>query len=323
LQIRAAQGTRPILRLLDYAPDQPDACSVRGGKGSRFVMDGLLVQGRGLIIQGPDLEAPDPTDDLCEVVLRHCTFVPGWNIDTDCHPKKPHEASLSLLGSRARLSVLRCILGPVRVEVSQTRQEPNEVRFVDSILDAMDPESPALHGGPLPFAHVRATFRACTVVGPVLAHTLELGENSLFLDPMQVARRQVGCLRYSYVAPGSRAPRRTLCQPETAVREAQAALAAAAAAQVPPSVPDPADLARALADQQLRLKPRFLDTAYGTPGYRQLALPCPDELFRGADDGGAMGAFHFLNEPQRMALLQRRLDDFTPAGLEAGLLIEP
>lgn len=355
LQIRAAQRTRPILRLLDYAPDQPDAFSLRGGKGSRFVLDGVMVQGRGLVIQGPDVneggppvrvassasplvlshavsgpspntasdaESSDPSDDLCQVEIRHCTLVPGWNIDHDCRPKHPHEASLAILNSRARLKVIRSILGPVRVEVSQTRQEPNEVDFFESILDGMDLDNPVLHGGPLPFAHVRATFRACTALGQVLVHALTLGENSLFLGAIQVARRQIGCLRYSYVAPGSRAPRRTRCQPETAIREAQAPLYTAAASHMPPGLPASADLARAKAEQELRLRPQILNTAYGTPGFGQLALPCPDELFRGADDGGSMGAFHFLNEPQRMEMLQRRLDAFTPAGLEAGLLIE-
>lgn len=323
LQIRAARGTRPILRLLDYAPDQPDAFSVQGGRGSRFVLDGLLVQGRGLVVQGPGQDAPDPTDDLCEVELRHCTLVPGWNLDPDCRPKKPHEASIALLGTRARLKVQRSILGPIRVEVSQVRQEPLEVCFEESILDAMDADNPVLHGGPLPFAYVTATFRACTVFGQVLAHAVALGENSLFLGTLQVARRQAGCLRYSYLPPESRAPRRTRCQPETAVREAQDAIRTAAAAALPPAEPDPAALARAQTETEMRLEPQVMDRFYGLPGYAQLALPCPDELFRGADDGGSLGAFHFLHEPQRMELLQRRLDAFTPAGMDAGLLFEP
>ena len=48
LQVRAAEGRRPTLRLLDYLASQADALSVSGGKSSRFTLDGLLVTGRGL-----------------------------------------------------------------------------------------------------------------------------------------------------------------------------------------------------------------------------------------------------------------------------------
>ena len=48
LQIRAAQRTRPVLRLLDYQASLPDALRIQGEKGSRFTLDGLTISGSGV-----------------------------------------------------------------------------------------------------------------------------------------------------------------------------------------------------------------------------------------------------------------------------------
>src|SRR5439155_3986942 len=99
LQIRAANRARPVLRLLDWGTDMPDALSVTMGAGSRFTMDGLLVTGRPLHVTGPELDAPgDSRAPICgsAVVIRHCTFVPGWGLDCDCQPTHPAEPSIEL-----------------------------------------------------------------------------------------------------------------------------------------------------------------------------------------------------------------------------------
>jgi hypothetical protein len=69
-----------------------------------------------------------------------------------------------------------------------------------------------------------------------------------------------------------------------------------------------------------RVRPRFSSVRYGTPTYCQLALDCAEEIARGADDESEMGAFHDLFQPQRTANLRARLDEYTPAGMEAGIL---
>jgi hypothetical protein len=43
----------------------------------------------------------------------------------------------------------------------------------------------------------------------------------------------------------------------------------------------------------------------------------------GADDEGEMGAWHFLQAPQRLRNLQLALDEYLRFGLEAGILIVP
>ena len=70
----------------------------------------------------------------------------------------------------------------------------------------------------------------------------------------------------------------------------------------------------------MRVEPQFNSTRYGTPTYCQLADACADEIRRGADDESEMGVFHDLYQPQRATNLRTRLDEYTPAGMEAGLI---
>ena len=135
LQLRAANGARPVLRLLDYMADQPDAFAVSGHAGSRFVLDGLLVAGRGIRITVP-ASAQSADDDLCEVVVRHCTLVPGWSLDCDCEPKRPGEPSIESLQSHATLRIEHSIVGPIEVGADATAVDPVDIRVSDSIVDA-------------------------------------------------------------------------------------------------------------------------------------------------------------------------------------------
>jgi hypothetical protein len=66
--------------------------------------------------------------------------------------------------------------------------------------------------------------------------------------------------------------------------------------------------------------PEFNSTRYGTPAYCQLANACACEIKRGADDESEMGVFHDLYQPQRAANLKARLDQFTPAAMDAGII---
>ena len=70
-----------------------------------------------------------------------------------------------------------------------------------------------------------------------------------------------------------------------------------------------------------RVTPRFNSVRYSTPAYCQLAATCADEIKRGADDESEMGVFHDLFQPQREANLRARLDEFTPAGTNAGIIL--
>ncbi len=235
VQLRAAPSTRPVLRLLDYRVDQPDPFRVSGGAAARFVLDGFLVTGRGIVVAGtgPAEDDPDGTDGeadareadrggLCDVTIRHCTLVPGWDLDCDCSPERPDEPSLTLSRTRARVVVEHSILGSVRVDADERGGDPPGLSISDSLLDATNPDGLALASADGRIAFVALRVARCTVVGEVLAHAIDLAENTIFTSRVCVARRQVGCVRYSYLPEGSRTPRRHRCQPDVVVEDAAA-----------------------------------------------------------------------------------------------------
>ncbi len=313
LQLRAAKGVRPVIRLLDWQTDVPDALSVMMGHGSRFTLDGLLVTGRAVHITGPQQEGPAAaavTDCHAEVLIRHCTLVPGWGLTSDCAPRRPAEPSLELYNVRATLRIEHSILGSIQINEDEVTTDPIPLRISDSILDAADPQLEAIGAPGYAVAHVLLTVQRCTVFGSVDVHAVELAENSIFNDCVNVARRQLGCVRFCYVPPGCRTPRRYHCQPdlvEQAVRD-DTTLSAA-------------EIESAKACERLRVRPQFTSIRYGNPGYAQLALTCADEIKSGADDESEMGAFHDLFQPQRQANLRARLDEYTPAGMDVGIIL--
>ena len=105
LQIRAANAQRPILRLLDFKTSQPDALSIEGCVGGRVTLDGLLLVGRGLQVEGP----------LASLTIRHSTLVPGWQIGPDCEPERGNEPSIHLINTDARLLIDHSIIGSILI----------------------------------------------------------------------------------------------------------------------------------------------------------------------------------------------------------------
>ncbi|MGH3796765.1 MAG: hypothetical protein ACRDSP_17960 [Pseudonocardiaceae bacterium] len=287
LTVRAAQGARPVLRLLDWYSNRPDALRLVGtGNGAqalplpRIVFDGLLVTGRSVRVQGP----------IGQFVLRHSTLVPGWSLDEHCHPQHEEEASIELFDTPACLQVERCILGTILVNVDETHQEPNRIWLSDTILDAAGQGLAAITAPDDRHAHAVIDARRTTVFGAVLAHAVGLVENCILDGEVRIARRQSGCLRFCWLPACSRTPPQFHCEPEHS-------------------------------GEPLRVVPRFTSTRYGTPGYAQLAPSCPEEIRRGAEDRSEMGVFHDLFQPQREDNLRLRLDEYTPAGCDAGIVI--
>jgi len=164
------------------------------------------------------------------------------------------------------------------------------------------------------------TIARCTVIGQVQVREIELGENSIFCGRIVVARRQHGCLRFSYVVPESRTPPRFQCQPDLASTAAVQALRDEAA-EAGRAAPTEAEIVAARHCEWIRVRPQFGSTRYGTPTYCQLAIGGPAEIFRGADDESEMGAFHDLFQPQREDNLRARLDEFVPSGADVGVIL--
>ena len=328
LQLRAANRRRPVIRLLDWHTERPDALSVTGARGSSFTLDGILVTGRSVMIDG----------EIAEVTIRHSTLVPGWMINCDCEPHRPAEPSLELFCPQARVCIEHSILGSIQVhpllsipkETVNTKErarsaaaeagcdgighgsrvDPLCLHISDSIIDATDPEKEAIGAPGCAVAHARVTILRCTVFGQVQTHAIDLGENSLFIGKITVARRQQGCMRFCYITPGSRTPRRYHCQPDLIEQVVEEELRAKS----------PAERDIKKQDERERVRPRFNSIRYGNAAYCQLADACAEEITRGADDESEMGVFHDLYQPQRAANLRARLDEYTPAGMDAGII---
>ncbi len=313
LQVRAASGKRPVIRLLDWHTDLPDSLSVQMARGSHFTLDGLLITGRSVSITGVT-DDPQARDEDCpaEVIIRHCTLVPGWALTCDCEPTRPAEPSLELFNVRARLRIEHSIIGSIQVNEDQVTTDPIPIQISDSILDATSDEREALGAPGHLVAHALLTIQRCTVIGIVEVHAIELAENCIFTGCLNVARRQVGCMRFCYVPPGCRTPRRYDCQPDLVDRPIAELFAQHQITQ--------AERDLAWARERLRVCPQFNSVRYGRPTYCQLAETCADEIKRGADDESEMGVFHDLFQPQRAANLRARLDDYTPAGTDAGII---
>jgi len=294
LVLRSANRVRPLL-------SRGDQLRLAMDPDTTIVLNGLLLAGAPLVIE----ESADA--EPRRLVLRHCTLVPGLTRDPDGAAHSVGRASLIVLHPFASVTLDHCIVGPV------VAVEGVDVKANDSVLDASDEEEIAFCGraaagggglltvstaaeretgdGLEPGGHL--TLDACTVLGKVHAQRLDVS-NSLLLAsladggdpwpaPVWAERRQVGCMRFSFVPPGSRTPRRFQC-----------------------AGADPAH------------RPFHTSRRYGDPGYMQLRRSTHPAIRTGASDESEMGVTHELHQPQRETNLRIRLDEYLRFGLEAG-----
>lgn len=353
LQLRAANGKRPVIRLLDWQTSRPDALTIMGKAGERFTMDGVMITGRGVQLGG----------DLKQVIIRHATLVPGWSLDCDCQPQCTTEPSLEIFSPRVCVVIEHSILGSIQVnpilssldeegeppsdilEDEEQQQPPvsrriqeNEVQrarcqgvgsnerldpirlcISDSIVDATSSDQEAIGGPGCPVGYAFLTIIRSTVFGKVQVHAIELGENCIFEGCITVARRQYGCLRFSYITPGSRTPSRFMCQPDLVESAIEHSLRLQAK-EKGLSPPTDDQIKAAQSCERIRVKPQFNSTRYGMPTYCQLASNCAKEIKRGAEDESEMGVFHDLFHAQHEANLRVRLDEYVPAGSDVSII---
>src|SRR5713226_504992 len=309
LQLRAANRKRPVIRLLNWQTSLPDSLSVIGEidpatnkANCWFTLDGILVTGRGVQVQG----------DVAGVTIRHSTLVPGWGLTCDCEPLRPTEPSLELDDAPNCVRIEHSIIGSIQVNRDEVREDPCRIYISDSIVDATDVDAIAVGAPEKLCAFSILDIRRCTVFGQVQTHAIELAENCIFMGVIVDCRRQQGCMRFCYVTSGSRTPKRYECQPDLVER--------AVLALVQQDNLTNAQRTALLQQERARVEPEFNSTRYGTPTYCQLSDHCAPEITRGADDQSEMGAFHHLYQPQRAANLRARLDEYTPAGMTAGII---
>lgn len=300
LTIRAADRKRPVLRLVDWNENKADSLNVTGEYGSRFTLDGLLITGRPVNFEGT----------IDTVHIRHCTLVPGWGIDCDCHPHRSANPSLLIYQRGKTVNIEKSIVGSLLIYQDEVREEPLHIDMSDCILDATSEKRNAASAPDDNIAYGILNLTRCTVFGRLLVHAIDLAENSILCGLITVARRQRGCMRFCAFVPCSRTPRRYECQPDLVDQAVDARLKG--------QPKEARNAAKQL--ERDRVRPRFNSTSYGKPTYCQLALTCAPEIKSGVDDESEMGVFHDLFQPQRAANLRTRLDDYTPAGMETGVI---
>jgi hypothetical protein len=309
IELRAANGHRPTLVLSNDV-------QIVGGEGAEISMNGLLIVGAALRV-------PAATNNKLKLLrLRHCTLVPGLSLKNSGEPESPGSPSLVVESPNVSIEIDHCVIGGLRVA------REAQVRITDSIVDATSETSVAYAavddtraGGPL---HVINS----TVIGKVHAAEMPMASNTIFLArlsasgdswiaPIHSERKQEGCVRFSFVPPGSRTPRRYRCQPdleiakqvEKAESEGNGSLSQAQRDAIRKGI-------------EAWLAPGFTTLRYGLPGYAQLRRSCPAQIRIGADDESEMGAFHDLYQPQRETNLRVRLEEYLRFGLEAGIFYE-
>lgn len=270
----------------DLDPDRPirphleGNLSIRGTAAAGSPDPGALVI-QGLLVEG---RLTVLAGNLGTLRLIDCTIVPGAGglaVNSSVTPTRQN--------SRLQVDIDRSVCGAVALP----RTVPS-LRVRDSLLDgAGDEPAMAAPGAATDLDRV-------TVLGSSRVRSIE-ASNILFTGPVAAERLQTGCVRFSHVPddPATRVPRRYRCQPALALADTA-----------------PADRDRRRAE----LVPAFTSTRFGDPGYGQLGRTCAEELRAGAEDGSEMGVLSSLAQPQRETSLRTALEEYLPAGLEAGFI---
>jgi hypothetical protein len=255
--------------------------------------------------------------------------------------------------------IAKTIVGAIRAH------ELASVSVADSIVDACGASNIAYAGLDGAAGGAALTATGCTVVGKVHATLLSLVSDCIvwadsplgdtWAAALWADRKQEGCVRFSYIPPGSVIPRHFECVVEgyginfpawaasinfTAGQVIAATSSGAtylyrcttggATGAIAPSFPSP--LGSIVTDGAVTWQnagtaditpgPLFESLRYGDPGYAKLLAQTDDSVRRGADDGAEMGGFHFVLAPQRETDLRVRLQEFMPVGLEFGIFYE-
>lgn len=295
-ELRSAAGARGTVLL-------NGELQITGDASSTFILNGLVVAaGLNMSPGNPPvallhLPANRPSGSanlLGKLDLTHCTLVPGWSLQPSGQPNSLAAPALFIEPEGASVTGVRSILGAILSAPLAT------INLTDCIVDATDPTNVAFAALDSVSGGAALTLNGCTVVGKVHATLLSYVSDSIFWGALKVAdiatwasalvadRKQEGCIRFSFLPIAAVTPRQFQC------------------------------VQQALASPQ----PYFFALRYGRPAYLKLLTSTDNSIRRGADDGGEMGAFHFLLNPQRESDLRIRLQEYMPVGLEFGLIYQ-
>jgi len=238
----------------------------------------------GLLIEG---QVTIQAGNLGTLGLSHSTITPGGGLTV--------QTAAGATNDTLVVNLYRTICGPIAFPAAPI--SPAQLNSVDSIISSGSSASndPAIAG-----PGVTANISTSTVFGTTSSFILSASD-SLFTGVVTATRQQTGCVRFSFVPDGSKTGQRYHCQPDLALTNVPTSGRAAILA---------------------RVSPQFTSTDLGQPGYAQLSSACPAEITNGGDNESEMGAFNFLQQPQRATNLQTALNEYLRFGLEAGAILE-
>jgi hypothetical protein len=286
VQLVARPGARPAVIL-------GGALTVNGGSNSAFYINGLLISAnftpaRPLINVPAKVNGAD--NQLSQLSLTHCTLDPLWSVTAA--PGAMPAPAITASASGLAVTISLSIVGGLQLDNVGT------ATISDSIIDATGPTNIAYSASDNINGGGALTLTGCTVIGKVHATLLNLVSDAIFwsalapgdtwLASLWADRKQQGCVRFSYLPMDPIIPRSYKCQVE----------------------------GYGVAG------PLFSSLHYGDPDYCKLLPGTDDAIRRGADDGGEMGAFHFIFAPLRETDLIIRLREYIPVGMEFGIFYE-
>jgi hypothetical protein len=262
------------LRVMAGVPPPP------GERPGVLVLDGLeLTQGLSLGVRA-----------VSRLLVRHSTV------------RAPGATALSTTAAfdGAEVAIERAIVGRIDLDFGADAAT-GSLAISDSVVSA-----DGAAGAAISATSLDAQLRNVTVFGTSTFKSLE-ATNLIFAEVTTVTRRQAGCVRFSWVPPGSVVPRRFRCQPDLAVALAGATQAAALTASERETI-------------ALGVTPLFLDTSLDEPTVAMLHPLTGDAIRLGGEGDTEMGAFSAGAEGLRLANLKSLFDDYVPFGLEAGVI---
>ena len=297
LEIRSQDGGRAVVFLDGELQVSGDANTTLALNGIVFAADATMLGGPAkAMVHLPSARPDTTTNQLASLNLTHTTLVPGWSLepagpsDASWQPTQTARPSILVEATGVTVSSSLSITGPILAETLAT------VSLADSIMDATSPTLVAYAATDGNSGGAPLTATGCTIVGKVHAQELTLISNCIFwaalassdtwITSLIADRLQAGCVRFSYLPYEPITPRRFKC-----------VIQAVAGAQ-----------------------PVFFTTQFGQPTYCKMWACTVAAIRRGADDGGEMGAFHFLLAPLRESDLILRLQEYTPVGIATGLV---
>ncbi|GAA1383323.1 phage tail protein [Catellatospora chokoriensis] len=253
---------------------------VTGDQTSSLIIDGLLVEGR--VSVGAGL--------LSALTVSQCTVTNGVTAGTRLDVEEDEERDTASVRQDANrglnIRLVRSIVGAVTLADTVP-----SLAVADSVLDPSLPmRSNAGTAGAAAVAVAAAgaalTVEGSTVLGEVTVRRLE-ASSAILAGRTTVQHRHTGCVRYCFVAPGSRIPKH---------------------------------FRSVLPGDEAAPQPVFASLDPGSPHYAALARSCPQEIAEGSEGEAEMGVHHHLRRPQRIRAARLHIAPYVPTALEITII---